>query len=466
MSALARYRPGISQEKRTRFLLVIALSARGLSALAQLGLVALVGHSLGAAAVGLFFVYWSWSRVGTVILTLGLPAYFVRKAATTEPAAFRSSFRGTTVRLLTVGVVACGLVLAASVALRLPVLLTSAVCLSSLGFALVRLGAGSMSGLGHPGAGQSLEFGAIPATTVVLLLILRDISANELILVHAGVTLALGLTLVYFVSAGRVPRRRLSNDEQLTDDARLPTPRDVLNFSTLAFTDVAMLAIPVLLLSAFANDSAVGLFAVATRSVAFAMLILSSLGSYFAPRFAQAWHSGQLHYLFLLRRRAQALAIAIYSPALIVFLAWPSEVLSIFGADLSQGGTALRVLAIGQLVNAMVGLSGEYLVMTGHERFQVLASFASLLSFLLLVFAAVPAHGADGMAIAFATSLVVGNLLSYGFGVRLSRCALRGKTVGIPMTNRRSAIRRRQAPPKASPESIDIPHPGRLNDLL
>jgi O-antigen/teichoic acid export membrane protein len=87
----------------------------------------------------------------------------------------------------------------------------------------------------------------------------------------------------------------------------------------------------------------------------------------------------------------------------------------IFGEDFVRGGSALAVLAIGQLVNVAVGSAGQILVMTGHQRWEVRIQFAaavlSIVSLLLLV----PRLGVLGAAIAFGMVLATANLLRLFF---------------------------------------------------
>ena len=61
----------------------------------------------------------------------------------------------------------------------------------------------------------------------------------------------------------------------------------------------------------------------------------------------------------------------IFWPSLVLagmLFAWPGLVLAAFGAEFEGAATVVRILAVGQLVNALTGPAGYLLLLTGAQR--------------------------------------------------------------------------------------------------
>ena len=98
-------------------------------------------------------------------------------------------------------------------------------------------------------------------------------------------------------------------------------------------------------------------------------------------------------------------------PIFIVVLAFTGPVLEIFGSDFGGGETALRILAVGQLVNLACGFPGEALLMRGDANVMTLTYASTTLLTVVLAVALVPSFGADGAAVASAAAMIASNLI-------------------------------------------------------
>ena len=87
--------------------------------------------------------------------------------------------------------------------------------------------------------------------------------------------------------------------------------------------------------------------------------------------------------------------------ALIVF---NDSFLLLFGKDFVQGGMALIILSLGQLINAATGPVGALLTMTGQERGAAVVLGAGATLNVLLSVILVPILGLLGAAIAAASA--------------------------------------------------------------
>jgi O-antigen/teichoic acid export membrane protein len=97
-------------------------------------------------------------------------------------------------------------------------------------------------------------------------------------------------------------------------------------------------------------------------------------------------------------------------PLLLLLLIAPGPVLRIFGGNFESGTTAVRILLIGQAVNVAVGSVGFILIMVGRTGWDLVVYAGSFLVDLGVAFLLAPRLGAEGAAIAQATTMVVSNV--------------------------------------------------------
>jgi len=170
------------------------------------------------------------------------------------------------------------------------------------------------------------------------------------------------------------------------------------------------------LLGVWSDNTEVGRYAVAWRTAVLISFVLVAVNAIAQPKFAELYARGEIALLAATAYKATLLMTACAAPALLIFLALPTLVLSAFGNDFAGGAGALQILSVGQFVNVAAGSVGVLLVMTRHERsyrnVQVIAACVVMsLNFMLI-----PKYGATGAAIAAASALIVQNIL-FGYFV-------------------------------------------------
>jgi O-antigen/teichoic acid export membrane protein len=108
---------------------------------------------------------------------------------------------------------------------------------------------------------------------------------------------------------------------------------------------------------------------------------------------------------------AHAVAALTFPLALGMFV-FAGPILHIFfGAQFASASVLLRIMAAGEVVNVVTGLSGLVLLMTGHEREWGRGVAAGAAATLLLALALIPLYAATGAAIATAGGVIVSNIL-------------------------------------------------------
>ncbi len=165
-----------------------------------------------------------------------------------------------------------------------------------------------------------------------------------------------------------------------------------------------------LILGLLADPAAVGVYAVACRIADLVVFALAAINILFAPDIAALHARGDRSGL-----QAMVTATAWWSTlsALVVALplfALAGLVLSLFGDAFTSGSVALRILLLGQLVNAATGSVGAMLTMTGHERQAAVVAGSAAIGQIGLSLLLIPRFGADGAAVANALSLSLSNL--------------------------------------------------------
>ena len=128
-----------------------------------------------------------------------------------------------------------------------------------------------------------------------------------------------------------------------------------------------------------------------------------------APKFA-ALHAQQR------RLELQALVTNIirwtFWPSLaiaLIFVAFGSMVLRLFGPGFEQGYPMLLILTLGQLVNAFTGPVASLLNMTGHQVVTARVQSTSAILGVVFGLAFTPIWGSVGTAVAFSAALALGN---------------------------------------------------------
>ena len=179
-------------------------------------------------------------------------------------------------------------------------------------------------------------------------------------------------------------------------------------FSTLAST--GLLWVDTLLLGIFLTSEAVGRYNVATRLITMATFVMPAVNSAFAPRIADLHHRGRTDSLRRVYAVAASWNVRLTVPIFAVLLAFPRELLSLFGKEFVTAASVTVILAIGKFIVAATGPCGLMLDMSGRPASNMANNIAGLVSNVLLNLWWIPHYGIVGSAAAWTLSLAVVNL--------------------------------------------------------
>jgi O-antigen/teichoic acid export membrane protein len=397
------------QSRATLIRYVLGLGVRGAETLGKLGLYILVGHRLGAHDAGLFFICLTWVALVATGARLGLDKALTRHVAaevaigagSAAARAMRLGFGWTTVA----GLVAAGLTWAvagpaATLAFRMPDLagplaLTAVVMLPQT---LIFTMGSAMAGFKQTTAAQVVQNALWPNLTLAALFLGAD-TLDRLILALAG-SIAVSCALaVYFLWRARPA---LADRPRPTDAPVEALPgmwHTALPLLVVEVTQVGLSSLPVLVLGLVADAATVGAFSIANRISMLVWVIIIAAGTVAAPHFAELYRLGATdrlrRYNTMIRRGVAAVGV----PATLVMLAVPELLLRLISPEFDTAATALRIMALGQMVNCLLPVQDVLLGMTGHGAVLRRLNLLQLAVGLITSAALIPAFGIIGAAL-------------------------------------------------------------------
>ena len=385
-----------------------------------------LGRTLGEAGYGAFVYALALAGVLAILVPLGWPTALMRFIARyTEEGrlgllrgAVRMAYAVTFLSTAAVSLLLLGLSFWDAVPGELHVSLRYAALLL-LFLAFVGLRRKALQGLGRVRGSLVPEEILLPILVLLGAYYLGVSTAGGALLLYSGAALAA------FVVGGLWLRRAMPGGAKTAKPeyegrawmkVALPMMFGGLSQTATNRTDV-------LVLGALASVEAVGLYGAAARIAVVNVFVLGAVNQLAAPMMARAFHGGRPAEVGALLRRTMLWSSVGSLPLFIVMFFFPEALLGfLFGPEFRDGAGVLRVLALGQFVNAATGPVGFALLMTGRERTFAVTAAAVAVATVVGCLIAVPLLGVIGAALVTATSVAVLNLsqlflvLRRGFG--------------------------------------------------
>lgn len=393
------------------------LGMRGIETLGKLGLYVYAGHKLGAHDAGLFFLCLTWIGLAATAARLGLDKAMTRHIA--AELAVGDGPRARAALRYGLGLTALAAVAAAGLTaliarpaaahiftlpdLAVPLLLSAAVIVpQTLAFSL----GAALAGFGRGVAAQLVQNALWPALTFAALILWIDDIAGLILVLAAALTASclLGFALL-------LRERARLRERQPRDTAVAPMPglwETALPLLTVEVTQVALASLPVLILGMIAEAATVGAFSMASRISMLIWVVIISIGTLAAPRFAGLHRLGQIGELRRYNRMVRLGVAGVGLPAILIMLLFPASLLGLISPDFAIAATALQILAIGQAVNCLLACQDVLLSMTGHHRLLRNLNLLQLAVGVVLSAVLIPALGINGAALVASLSLAQG----------------------------------------------------------
>lgn len=171
----------------------------------------------------------------------------------------------------------------------------------------------------------------------------------------------------------------------------------------LNWTDVFMLGNAV-------SEDELGHYNLAYKLASLSMLVIISMNVALAPRVAALYNQGDLAELHKTVRRATHIIIAFTIPLVLFIIVLANYLLAFFGHGFTHGRTALIIISIGFLLNALTGNVDQILNMTGNQKILQNITIGGFIVNVLLNFVLIPRYGINGAATASLFTNVLFNM--------------------------------------------------------
>ena len=406
--------------------MVPVLASRGVGLILQLGLTVLLGRLLGAAGMGVFSLYTSWMMIFSSIANMGMPNYVLRTVSVLDHKQERSTAVNFTTRVIKSLLMSGGL-------LTLLVMVFSTFIdtsgdeidmqwvfmlsvISAVAFMIIKVLAEALKGIRQVNLALVAETALVPLGALMVLGVLYlynwDITAQGYLVLHLVLLILTTLFMFWMLLRFRPEMTQTQGSEvpQLMN-------RSLLSFWGIGLLNMWFMNMPIILLPQFATAEEIGIYSVAFRLIALASIILVTLASLFGPRFARDFANNDAEALKQGLRQSQLLSMLIFIPMLLVFTLFAEPVLGIFGEEFKAGKEILWILVVGQTLNAATGLVGYMMNMIHKEKQEFYIQLVSTVMLMIMIFIFGNEYGVTGVAIAYASVIVIKNLTSLIFSL-------------------------------------------------
>ena len=162
-----------------------------------------------------------------------------------------------------------------------------------------------------------------------------------------------------------------------------------------------------LMLQQFRSPEDVAVYYAAVKTLALVAFIYFSIAATTAHRVAAYHAAGDREGLATFMRKAIALTFWPSLVATVVLLAFGKPILSLFGAQFTEGYHLMFILAVGLLARAAIGPMERFLNVIGKQGVSALIYGGAFAINIVLCVVLIPPFGAAGAAIAISTALIV-----------------------------------------------------------
>lgn len=403
--------------------LIRTFMARGLTSVGSFVLVVILGRLYGAQGVGVFALAQSLIVAAALLSRYGMDNALMRFVGRDpQSPQIYSYLRYAVARALVVSTVAGAAIyfsrpLWAQLfhAPELPPVLTG-IAIATPAFTLCFIFAGFMKAVRKPASACLLLQGSVALVTAGVVWALSQWVLPRSGIVNVGIAYVVGAWLVAGVGLGFCwrwfARRPVLPYADATQPELIAFRRSASAFfaSNIAQFMIAVLGIWVA--GYFLANADVGLFKAARQLAMLIGVILFVLNAILPPRFAKLFHDGNHAGLEKLAQRGVLLGLGLAAVPVLFCLIAPAWILGVVGHSFPDAATALRILAVSQLVAVGCGSVGHVLNMTAREGLQRnIAWFGNgvgLLAILVLTPLLGVAGTALGVALAMASRKILG----------------------------------------------------------
>lgn len=161
--------------------------------------------------------------------------------------------------------------------------------------------------------------------------------------------------------------------------------------------------------------SAVAIYDIALQMGAASSIALIAVNTIFAPMISELYHKGEREELKNLYAISTKWITIINFLFFGMFFLFSKEIMHLAGEEYVAGASSLWLIALGQVINAIVGSVGYLNIMTGHPKMELISSITAVMINVMLNYMLIGSYGMVGAALASAVSLAVKNIMNFVF---------------------------------------------------
>ncbi|MDH5633354.1 MAG: oligosaccharide flippase family protein [Gammaproteobacteria bacterium] len=165
------------------------------------------------------------------------------------------------------------------------------------------------------------------------------------------------------------------------------------------------------LLGLLAGPEQAGIMQVALQLVTLVVIGLAAVNSPLQPRLSAALARQKTDEAQKLLTEAARLGTGVATVAALVLIPFAPQIVALFGPEYQEAANVLRIVVLGQLINAMAGSCGITLNAGGYQSITLLGVIVALIVNSILCWLLIPHWQALGAAVALSASLLVWNVM-------------------------------------------------------
>lgn len=384
-------------------------------------LVAILARTLSPADYGKYSVALTAITILAVPTALGLPNYVVReiaRAMSDENATLARQILKSAIGLvflfaiLIIGIIGLWAALTTSGATYGPTFWTGLWLIPAM--ALIQVMGAALRGIENVAKGLFLGLVARHLLFLMLLIIWLSLSfeltPRTAMALHVGAALlALSFGVVSWLIYG--PKKSSASKASVPVDLRKML-MSTGAMGVIAGAQTLNANLDVIMLGWLRDAESAGIYNLAATAALLTVAGLQAINMVFMPHFARTHREGDIEKLQAIATRSVRMILLTAVPASVLLVALGRPIIEIaFGPEYLGSYTPMVILIVGQLISALFGSVITILNMTGHEKDTMKGILLGSLVNIGLNAALIPPYGAEGAAVATATTVVFWNIL-------------------------------------------------------
>lgn len=411
-------RLGRVPRKGLTFELLLGLTMQSVGAVSAFALTWFIASMFGASTFGHFQLALATATILALLSTQGLDRLIVRTAsaafANNKPGVALDFFLRSRNRQLQVSIPLALITWLAAEPLAVRVLEEPAVTWhlrllspAIIALPLIRSSSSLLRAKGSVLVSQSLD-GVAYTTLAIVIIASLTLSGFTVSSLAPPAAYIVGIILVTVVGLS-LTHRAMLNAEREVGEVALGGGIFIAAFSVL----VALNAwLGLFLLTMFRDAQEAGVYRAGFQICNLFVIVNSSFALMAGPRLAKAFDQNDANTARQTVRTSSVIGIGIVSPLMLAIILAAEPILLLFGEEFVEGATALRILAVGQLINVAAGPVGAALTMMKRERTVLMIEVCTFVVGLGLLLALIPGYGMIAAALASAAGAILRNAAS------------------------------------------------------